>query len=60
VSTYHVCFVVLFIGSFLRMTLCFYVSLQSSINLHNTIFRRVLRAPMQFFENNPLGRILNR
>ena len=50
----------LFIASFFRMISCLYLSLKCSINLHDTIFRRVLRSPMNFFENNPIGRILNR
>ncbi|CAG9858693.1 unnamed protein product [Phyllotreta striolata] len=32
----------------------------SSINLHTDIFRRLLQAPMRFFDVNPSGRILNR
>ncbi|RWR99485.1 hypothetical protein B4U80_14827, partial [Leptotrombidium deliense] len=32
----------------------------STINLHNTIFRKLLCAPISFFEINPKGRILNR
>ena len=57
---YTVLIVILFVAAFIRMILCFYLSLNCSINLHDMIFRKVLRAPMTFFENNPLGRILNR
>ena len=32
----------------------------SSMNLHNSMFERVLCAPMKFFHDNPNGRILNR
>lgn len=38
------------------MSLC----MRSSRNLHNTIFNNLCRAPMRFFDKNPVGRILNR
>ncbi|XP_044728783.1 ATP-binding cassette subfamily C member 4-like [Chrysoperla carnea] len=38
------------------MSLC----MRSSRNLHNTIFNLLCRAPMRFFDKNPVGRILNR
>ena len=50
----------LFLFAFCRMIMGFYLCLRCSVNLHDMIFRRLLRAPMIFFESNPLGRILNR
>lgn len=38
----------------------FYVCLRISMNLHDRMFRGLTRATMQFFSNNPSGRILNR
>ena len=32
----------------------------SSLNLHNNMFERIMCAPIQFFHDNPTGRILNR
>jgi ATP-binding cassette subfamily C (CFTR/MRP) protein 1 len=37
-----------------------YGTIRSSRTLHNKMFGRVAKAPMVFFEENPLGRILNR
>ena len=51
---------ILFVGSFLRTSATFSLCLRCSIFLHDKIFRTVLRAPMLFFENTPLGRIMNR
>ena len=51
---------VLFVGAFLRTSLTFKLCLKSSIYLHDKIFKRVLRAPMLFLENTPIGQILNR
>lgn len=42
--------------SFLFYTLC----MRSSIKLHNTMFTKILAAPMRFFDLNPAGRIMNR
>ena len=36
------------------------VFIHLSNSLHNSMLKRVARAPMQFFNSNPLGRILNR
>jgi ATP-binding cassette subfamily C (CFTR/MRP) protein 4 len=57
---YTMLVVVLFIGAFMRTSLTFRLCLKSSIYLHDRIFKRVLRAPMLFFENTPIGQILNR
>lgn len=34
----------------------FHLSLSSSLHLHNAMFASVLRAPMHFFDRNPLGK----
>lgn len=60
VILYCILISVLFVMAFMRTTACYYLCLRCSVNLHDIIFKAVLRAPMNFFENNPLGRILNR
>jgi ABC-type multidrug transport system fused ATPase/permease subunit len=37
-----------------------YIATASSTSIHNVVFAKVLKAPLSFFESNPLGRILNR
>lgn len=41
---------------------CYYMLFltYSSVNLHNFIFSRIIKATMTFYNNNPSGRILNR
>uniref|UniRef100_A0A8I3N388 ATP binding cassette subfamily C member 4 n=1 Tax=Canis lupus familiaris TaxID=9615 RepID=A0A8I3N388_CANLF len=43
-----------------RSLLMFYVLVNSSQTLHNKMFESILRAPVLFFDTNPIGRILNR
>ncbi|XP_077014652.1 ATP-binding cassette sub-family C member 4 [Tamandua tetradactyla] len=43
-----------------RSLLVFYVLVNSSQNLHNKMFESILKAPVLFFDRNPIGRILNR
>ncbi|XP_036687855.1 multidrug resistance-associated protein 4 isoform X7 [Balaenoptera musculus] len=43
-----------------RSLLVFYVLVSSSQTLHNQMFESILRAPVLFFDRNPIGRILNR
>lgn len=40
-----------------RVLLSFFMCLNCSIELHNRIFRAVVRARMSFFETNPIGEI---
>ena len=44
----------------LRTFLFYHVSLRSSEQLHDQMTLAILKAPMLFFDTNPLGRILNR
>lgn len=53
---YAVLMVVLFVSTFARTISFFILCLSCCIKLHNTIFSRLLRAPLLFFENNPLGK----
>ncbi|XP_011701755.1 PREDICTED: multidrug resistance-associated protein 4-like, partial [Wasmannia auropunctata] len=50
------CTVTILFGSFFFMKVC----MNSSCNLHNTMFFNLLQARMSFFHTNPSGRILNR
>lgn len=43
---------------FARAFTFFYICNQSSINLHNSIFYRVLRSPINLFESQPIGNFL--
>ncbi|XP_006832064.1 PREDICTED: multidrug resistance-associated protein 4 [Chrysochloris asiatica] len=43
-----------------RSLLVFYILVNSSQNLHNNMFESILKAPVLFFDRNPIGRILNR
>lgn len=45
----------LFVTTLLRTTIFFYMCNRASVNLHNTIFYRILRSPMSLFESNPVG-----
>lgn len=44
----------------LRALFSFFLFLRASSNLHRVMLRSVLRATVEFFDTNPLGRILNR
>uniref|UniRef100_A0A665T414 Multidrug resistance-associated protein 4 n=2 Tax=Echeneis naucrates TaxID=173247 RepID=A0A665T414_ECHNA len=43
-----------------RSLVIFHGLVRSAQNLHNSMFNAVLRAPVVFFDVNPIGRILNR
>ncbi|XP_036105461.1 multidrug resistance-associated protein 4 isoform X10 [Molossus molossus] len=43
-----------------RSLLVFHVLVNSSQSLHNKMFESILKAPVLFFDRNPIGRILNR
>nr|XP_045001464.1 ATP-binding cassette sub-family C member 4 [Jaculus jaculus] len=43
-----------------RSLLVFYVLVNASQTLHNKMFESILKAPVLFFDRNPIGRILNR
>jgi ATP-binding cassette subfamily C (CFTR/MRP) protein 4 len=46
--------------SFLRATSSFFVLVRASNRLHTKLLRAVMRAKIEFFDINPIGRILNR
>lgn len=43
-----------------RSILFLRIAMSSAENLHNSMFKSLIRAPMRFFDINPSGRILNR
>lgn len=50
----------LFIFSLVRTTTFFSICMASSITLHNSLFECLIRAPVTFFDANPIGVLLNR
>ncbi|CAG2177332.1 unnamed protein product, partial [Oppiella nova] len=50
----------LFVTALMRSTTWFMMCMRASVNLHNSIFSRLLRAPIAVFDNNPIGQMLNR
>lgn len=60
VIVYSALIIALFVSTLIRTVVFFVMCMRASVNLHNTIFIKVLRATMEMFDNNPVGRILNR
>ena len=54
-GVYAAIIVSLLVASMIRTVHFFYVSMTSSVNLHDKMFRRLLRAPPRFFDVNPSG-----
>ena len=50
----------LFVLSFFRAVLFFLMCMRASVRLHDRLFERVIRAPIAFFDRNPVGILLNR
>ncbi|CAF1585142.1 unnamed protein product, partial [Adineta steineri] len=50
----------LFLITILRAIIAEFICLNAGRVLHNKMFRRLIRCPIQFFDLNPVGRILNR
>ena len=46
----------LVITSMIRTAHFFVLCMKSSVNLHNSMFQRLIRAPCRFFDTNPVGR----
>merc|ERR1712071_24632 len=49
-----------FIFTMIRTVHFFLICMSSSIKLHNNMFESIIRAKLVFFDQNPVGRILNR
>ncbi|XP_057310595.1 ATP-binding cassette sub-family C member 4-like [Hydractinia symbiolongicarpus] len=49
-----------FLMNFFRTTYLYAILVRCSRQLHNLMFKAVLKAPMYFFNTNPVGQILNR
>lgn len=48
-----------FIFGMMRALLFFKIAVDASQQLHNNMFTRILRAPISFFDTNPVGECLN-
>jgi ATP-binding cassette subfamily C (CFTR/MRP) protein 4 len=45
----------LVVTSMVRTVTFFVLCMRSSVNLHNSMFRRIISAPCRFFDTNPVG-----
>jgi ABC-type multidrug transport system fused ATPase/permease subunit len=57
---YSVQMILLFSLSIFRAVLFFVMCMRASVRLHDRLFERVIRAPVAFFDKNPVGILLNR
>lgn len=60
VLSYTIQIVVLFALSNARTIVFFIMCMRASVKLHDKLFKCVVRAPISFFDNNPIGVLLNR
>lgn len=57
---YGISMVIVFYLAFQRTALFFQTCIHASRNLHELLYRGITRSPMEFFNKNSSGRILNR
>ena len=58
IAIYAGCSIAAVVLSFIRALLFYFICVNASRVLHNRMFASVLRAPVLFFDNNPIGIIL--
>jgi ABC-type multidrug transport system fused ATPase/permease subunit len=58
IYVFTILIVCVFIFSMVRTIHYFLMCMISSINLHNRMFQSIIRAPLLFFDQNPVGMIL--
>ena len=46
----------LVVTSMIRTMYFFFLCMRSSVNLHNSMFQSIIRAPCRFFDTNPVGK----
>ena len=46
--------------TFIAIMIMTFGTVKASIRLHDTLLKKILRAPMSFFDTTPTGRIVNR
>ena len=59
-ETYLILILSIFVLGLGRAFYTFIICIKGSNNLHNKMFHSVMKAPMSFFDNNPIGKILSR
>ncbi|XP_038070620.1 multidrug resistance-associated protein 4-like [Patiria miniata] len=60
IQPYAIMCCVTIVACFVRSFLFFHIFVTAARNLHNQMFSAIIRAPMKFFDDNPVGRVLNR
>ncbi|XP_057378654.1 ATP-binding cassette sub-family C member 4-like [Daphnia carinata] len=60
IYVFTILIICLFVFSLTRIILYFTMCMMSSTKLHNHMFQSVIRTPLLFFDQNPVGRVLNR
>lgn len=60
IHCYGIAMVIVFYLAFQRTALFFQMCIHASRNLHDLLYRGITRSPMEFFNKNSSGRILNR
>ncbi|XP_028401691.1 multidrug resistance-associated protein 4-like [Dendronephthya gigantea] len=60
ITVYVATVISVFIVSFLRAAFWFQILSSASRHLHDKMFDAILKAPIYFFDTNPVGRVLNR
>ncbi|XP_015590166.1 multidrug resistance-associated protein 5 isoform X1 [Cephus cinctus] len=58
-TVYASCIVVILVTSLLRGLAITQFTINASTTLHNAVFKKIIQAPMKFFETTPSGRIQN-
>ena len=57
IVTYVATVLLCFLFSFLRAVIWFQVLINASRHLHDKMFKSLLRAPIYFFDSNPVGKL---
>lgn len=58
-NIYAICIGIIIITSLIRGSVITYATIRASTTIHNKVFKKIIAAPLKFFETTPSGRIQN-